>query len=469
MASVVSMADLFPLSLPPLFSLQFTNGDPYLALFVRIDISIWVSPEHNDISDRLANPRDYESSALRNMAAMCNMLDEQGLEEMPDSAIQALRGTGAGAEASPIVRNSLQLPSPLAKSSVSSEVGSARSLGSSSSSRFSMATLSSDVGIHREMILQEISGFQQALREHVKTSQVPLSELKARVNVSKRVIKADDAMRKRIAKNDAAFEKQRTKALQTLEKEVVKAYKNHHREVNARRSELRKMEQVGWFENRWGVKRLFVLRWLMSWRSFRSLISRHTFFVLQAKKDSSHALERLAVAREKGYQALLDAEQHFLTSLHDVHVKHLDENIHALEQRHREMFSQQLTVEVGKEHDRMRETLKKTINQKGVYHMAAVRKTTASGKSGHGTVQGLPGGLSRLVAHDPYPPFGLKLQKDREVVEMVNNRITHAAVEISAELVRHNKRMMVRVGRMVGHNRRREEETSAKSACAHSM
>jgi phage shock protein A len=106
--------------------------------------------------------------------------------------------------------------------------------------------------------------------------------------------------------------------------------------------------------------------------------TRHTFFALQAMKDSSHALERLAVAREKGYQALLDAEQHFLTSLHDVHVKHLDENIHALEQRHREMFSQQLTAEVGKEHDRMRETLKKTINQKGVYHMAAVRKTTAS-------------------------------------------------------------------------------------------
>jgi hypothetical protein len=53
-----------------------------------------------------------------------------------------------------------------------------------------------------------------------------------------------------------------------------------------------------------------------------------------------------------------------------------------------------------------------------------------------------------LTRFFPTPPslLGLKLQKDREVVEMVNNRITHAAVEISAELVRHNKRIMVRVG-----------------------
>ena len=37
-----------------------------------------------------------------------------------------------------------------------------------------------------------------------------------------------------------------------------------------------------------------------------------------------------------------------------------------------------------------------------------------------------------------------RLQKDREVVESVNNRITQAAVEVSAELVRHNHRMLVR-------------------------
>lgn len=236
---LLTCARLHPFSPPS----QHTNGESYLSLFVRVDISIWVSPEHNDISDRLANPREYESATMRNMAAMCSMLDEQGIKEMPDSAIKVMRASGVIA-AMPSLSEAAQL------SGSSTSVGfpeappvSPRSLGSSSSS-FSFANLGPDANEKREAILSEISAFQQALKEHVKTSRVPLSEIKARVVESKRMSKADDAMRKKIQKNDAVFEKHQAKALQTLEKEVIRAYRHHYKEVNARRSEVKKLEQV---------------------------------------------------------------------------------------------------------------------------------------------------------------------------------------------------------------------------------
>lgn len=102
----------------------------------------------------------------------------------------------------------------------------------------------------------------------------------------------------------------------------------------------------------------------------------------KAGKPQESLEARLAAAKDKGYNLLLDAELHFLRNLHDNHIRHLDENIHALEKRHSEMFTHQLTTELDREHSRANTALSRAIHQRGEHHMTAVRRSTVRSKQG---------------------------------------------------------------------------------------
>ena len=82
--------------------------------------------------------------------------------------------------------------------------------------------------------------------------------------------------------------------------------------------------------------------------------------------------------KEKGHKALLELEVNFLKHMKELQIRHLEDNVHSVEVKHREAMGQMVVTAVTEYHQNLHASLKKLIDLRGEYHMAQVRKATVS-------------------------------------------------------------------------------------------
>eukprot|EP00045_Choanoeca_perplexa_P009488 m.91824 g.91824 ORF g.91824 m.91824 type:complete len:1151 (+) comp14919_c0_seq2:95-3547(+) len=182
---------------------------PLTQLFVKLDIGIFTTAEHEDFAARIMNPIQYDKLSQRNMADLEELLEED------EGGVGAPIGPSEGQMTEADLQKQLMSDS-------SRTGGTIRSVGTMSLVNGNDVSTSSNA---RTRIQSEVESFTTRLTEHLSTRLEPWERKRDSCLQSKKALALEKTLKKALAKAASVFAKQQKKISGDFEKNLKSCFK----------------------------------------------------------------------------------------------------------------------------------------------------------------------------------------------------------------------------------------------------